>query len=223
MGLDMYLNMKVSHYPKKGDTTINLANLDSSWDNLDFNEFGASNRVDISMGVGYWRKANHIHNWFVNNVQEGADNCGDYNVTMDNFNSLYDTCMNILNKLNGKIFSINNEYREDCELYVKEHGIELEETVTFDVTKLKEFYGDNNLQMYYRTLNSDDVEIEELYDYCDDNLPCLDGCFFGSQSFGWWYFHDIIKTVLLIDKVREISKQYEEKKMYVDFSYSSSW
>lgn len=23
----------------------------------------------------YWRKANHIHNWFVNNVQEGIDDC----------------------------------------------------------------------------------------------------------------------------------------------------
>lgn len=25
--------------------------------------------------VGYWRKANAIHNWFVNNVQDGRDEC----------------------------------------------------------------------------------------------------------------------------------------------------
>ena len=25
--------------------------------------------------VGYWRKANQIHNWFVENVQDGEDDC----------------------------------------------------------------------------------------------------------------------------------------------------
>jgi hypothetical protein len=25
--------------------------------------------------VGYWRKANAIHNWFVQNIQDGVDNC----------------------------------------------------------------------------------------------------------------------------------------------------
>lgn len=30
--------------------------------------------------VGYWRKANQIHNWFVKNVQNGVDDCGTYPV-----------------------------------------------------------------------------------------------------------------------------------------------
>jgi hypothetical protein len=28
--------------------------------------------------VGYFRKFNALHNWFVNNVQEGVDDCGYY-------------------------------------------------------------------------------------------------------------------------------------------------
>lgn len=31
-------------------------------------------------GVAYWRKANAIHNWFVENAQDGVDNCGTYEV-----------------------------------------------------------------------------------------------------------------------------------------------
>lgn len=33
--------------------------------------------------VGYWRKANAIHGWFVENVQDGQDNCNDYDVTRE--------------------------------------------------------------------------------------------------------------------------------------------
>jgi hypothetical protein len=31
--------------------------------------------------VGYWRKANAIHKWFVDNVQGGIDDCGEYRVS----------------------------------------------------------------------------------------------------------------------------------------------
>lgn len=222
MGLDMYLNMKVSHYPKKGESTIDLTNLDGSWDNLEFNEFGASNRVDISLGVGYWRKANHIHNWFVENIQGGNDNCDDYDVTMEELGNLYDICMNILNKLNGWTFTIKDDCREKYENYTKKDGCEFVNTVTFDINKLKDFYS-GDLYMYDRNLDGDDEEIGKLIDYCNENLPHRDGCFFGGQNFDWWYFHDIIKTVLIIDKVREFKKQYKEKNIFVDFTYGSSW
>ena len=34
------------------------------------------NRIsEITEEVGYWRKANQIHNWFVANVQDGEDKC----------------------------------------------------------------------------------------------------------------------------------------------------
>ena len=36
----------------------------------------------------YWRKANAIHKWFVDNVQDGEDNCGTYLVDSDDLKKL---------------------------------------------------------------------------------------------------------------------------------------
>ena len=46
--------------------------------------------------VGYWRKANQIHKWFVDNVQNGVDNCGEYKVTKEQLIELRDTCNKVL-------------------------------------------------------------------------------------------------------------------------------
>ena len=46
--------------------------------------------------VGYWRKANHIHKWFVDNVQEGDDDCAEYEVSRDQLMSLLKTCNEVV-------------------------------------------------------------------------------------------------------------------------------
>ena len=43
-----------------------------------------------------WRKANHIHAWFVENVQDGNDNCAEYYVTVDDLKRLLDICERII-------------------------------------------------------------------------------------------------------------------------------
>lgn len=45
--------------------------------------------------VGYWRKANQIHKWFVDSVQEGNDNCGNYYVSRDTLEELLNICKQI--------------------------------------------------------------------------------------------------------------------------------
>lgn len=50
----------------------------------------------IMREVGYWRKANQIHNWFVNNVQAGQDDCGTYEVTKDQLEELVAVCNEVL-------------------------------------------------------------------------------------------------------------------------------
>lgn len=37
----------------------------------------------IAEDVGYWRKANAIHAWFVKNVQGGVDNCQSHEVSKE--------------------------------------------------------------------------------------------------------------------------------------------
>lgn len=93
MGLDMYLTRKKyvknwSHSsPDKrfqgvafeGNKPIDLAK-------LSYLEFDAM----------YWRKMNAIHNWFVENVQEGTDDCGTYHVTHKQIEELILTIERVL-------------------------------------------------------------------------------------------------------------------------------
>jgi hypothetical protein len=46
--------------------------------------------------AGYWRKANAIHRWFVDNVQEGNDNCGNYYVSRDTLEELLELCKKVV-------------------------------------------------------------------------------------------------------------------------------
>lgn len=46
--------------------------------------------------VMYWRKSNAIHRWFVQNVQNGVDDCDRYPVTWKQLNSLLKTCKMVL-------------------------------------------------------------------------------------------------------------------------------
>lgn len=45
--------------------------------------------------IGYWRKANAIHRWFVENVQNGEDDCRDYFVTKEQLTEL----LNLVNQV----------------------------------------------------------------------------------------------------------------------------
>jgi hypothetical protein len=91
MGLDMYLTAKryVSDY---NDTDKVL----STELMRHFPELAESQTIqEVSVRVGYWRKANAIHKWFVNNVQEGVDNCGSYPVSRESLTELRDICMRV--------------------------------------------------------------------------------------------------------------------------------
>ena len=101
MGLDMYLKADVyvpqhkyindEFVPNEEFVAIvNALNLSHYGTDL----FGSGIGVDVPMG--YWRKANAIHNWFVQNVQDGEDNCGTYFVGRDHLEDLAKTCQEVL-------------------------------------------------------------------------------------------------------------------------------
>ena len=50
----------------------------------------------IEEEVMYWRKANHIHQWFVDNVQDGNDDCGRYCVSPEQLQALLETCEQVI-------------------------------------------------------------------------------------------------------------------------------
>jgi hypothetical protein len=56
-----------------------------------FEEFGSTWR-SLKTEIFYWRKANQFHHWFVETVQNGADDMDTYSVTSKNVKELYDLC-----------------------------------------------------------------------------------------------------------------------------------
>ena len=94
MGLDMYLTKKIyvgaeyEHRNITGNIEIFVGG-----EKLDIN----FNKVsEIEESVGYWRKASAIHKWFVDNVQEGNDDCGTYYVSEEQLQSLLDLVNSVL-------------------------------------------------------------------------------------------------------------------------------
>ena len=135
----------------------------------------------ITEEVGYWRKANQIHSFFVDKVQDGEDDC-DYHheVTKEVLEELLDTCETVLAScelVNGKI---NNGYRfengkeipimEDGK-YIKDPSVAMELLPTisgffFGGTDYDEYYVDdikNTIDIITKVLETTDFEKEMVY------------------------------------------------------------
>jgi len=94
MGLDMYLSKKTyigaNYEHRKIEGTIALT---KNGEEIKINLKRVS---EIIESIGYWRKANHIHNWFVENVQDGEDDCKDYYVSDSALKKLLEDCKQAL-------------------------------------------------------------------------------------------------------------------------------
>src|SRR5690606_29699482 len=107
MGLDMYLNKRtyVGNNYRKPEQQVQITMLQNQ-DEVTFpieSEIKQERITNVIEEVAYWRKCNAIHNWFVENVQDGEDDCGDYYVSKEQLKKLVDLCKNLLtNKDIGK-------------------------------------------------------------------------------------------------------------------------
>ena len=50
----------------------------------------------VEEGTMHWHEANHIHGWFVDNVQAGEDDCDEYEVSQEKLLELHDVCGQVL-------------------------------------------------------------------------------------------------------------------------------
>jgi hypothetical protein len=130
MGLDMYLEARMGLYPCFGEKQAQkITELTKIFPEIEENcEFAG-----VTFRVGYWRKANHIHKWFVDNVQDGEDNCEEYYVSRDRLIALFGLCKqaiekrdnaaNVLPTQSGFFFG-GTEY-DDCYFHDLERTIEI--------------------------------------------------------------------------------------------------
>jgi len=58
--------------------------------------FNIENPKKVIFEVGYWRKANAIHKWFVDNIQDGNDDCNEYSIDEEKLKELLELVNKVL-------------------------------------------------------------------------------------------------------------------------------
>jgi hypothetical protein len=156
MGLDMYL------HAKKYISKIDWAATHESDDYVVFQQFtdiiktaGLDKAVDknvsgaeVSVTCAYWRKANQIHGWFVENVQGGEDNCEEHYVSKEQLQELLNTCKEALAKKDPSLIQPREGFffgGYDIDQY---YWGDLKETITMLERVLKL---DDDLSFYYQS------------------------------------------------------------------------
>jgi hypothetical protein len=103
MGLDMYLEARkfVSGYshtkPEEQELFKNITEAVGLQDMHD------ERFATVSVNVAYWRKANHIHEWFVKNVQDGTDDCKTYYVSREKLMEFEEACRKVVEGGTGEV------------------------------------------------------------------------------------------------------------------------
>jgi hypothetical protein len=173
MGLDMHL-VKRTYIRKQDVTPTENLKTRINWENV--------NSIFVSEEVAYWRKANAIHAWFVENVQHGVDDCGEYNVDFDKLIELLGVCKTIKSEsvlmnaevISGTIFE-NGERKT-----ITTPGAQIvNDQVAKNMLPTKEgfFFGSTNYDNYYMSqiddtikmleeITSKDPEGDYTYTYC---------------------------------------------------------
>jgi hypothetical protein len=93
MGLDMYLTGKryLWDFPETSPDKVITSAIGSQ-----FPELKGKRIKGVSCELGYWRKANAIHKWFVDNCQDGRDECQETEISRDDLQKLLDACRQVL-------------------------------------------------------------------------------------------------------------------------------
>lgn len=145
MGLDMFLIRKKK---LKGNKKIYE---ELNWDSKD--------------EIAYWRKANQIHKWIVDNIQNGIDDCNYYYITKEKIQELVDICNDILKQIkliDGKVLMRDYwNYNENEKTHILEYGI---------------------------------GKIIDKQEICEKLLPTQEGFFFGGTEYDEWYYEQIKYT-----------------------------
>lgn len=150
MGLDMYLKRK--HYVKNWDHTadehrylITVTQGGVVDPNIDPTKI-----CEVVEEVGYWRKANAIHNWFVQNIQKGIDECQESYVEPNDLKELLQLCREIMdhNELAPDMLPVTSGFFFGSTEYDEWYFQDIEDTIKIlEEVLAMEGYG----ELYYRS------------------------------------------------------------------------
>jgi hypothetical protein len=101
MGLDMYL--RANEYVSRNDWNNGVDTPNPLFNEIvsgleleDVIDKTGFSGISVDVPMGYWRKANQIHNWFVENLADGEDNCNTMFVNKERLEQLKKVCLEVL-------------------------------------------------------------------------------------------------------------------------------
>jgi len=146
MGLDMYLSAKryLSDYDDQDKEVIKAV------ETLPIKGRGVMRPKEICFEAMYWRKANSIHAWFVDNVQEGEDDCKQYYVSIEQLKALIALCRQVIETRDPMLMPPRSGFffgSTDVDEYYYE---DLKSTVD-TLTKILEQEDIDNFGFYYQS------------------------------------------------------------------------
>ena len=110
MGLDMYLKASkyVSGFEHSDKEEVSKFNKIVKAIGLNKKNIAAKYcpGLTVEVNIGYWRKANAIHKWFVDKVQNGVDECQRSYVSREQLKELLILCNKVLNNSNDASASL---------------------------------------------------------------------------------------------------------------------
>jgi len=173
MGLDMYLTKRIyvgAYYEfNKVEGHIDIRT-NGKQIPVDFKKVSC-----IEERVGYWRKANAIHKWFVDNVQDGVDDCKEYYVSREKLNELLELCRKVkrIAKLKEGKIETGVTYKSNGEViqnYTEGKIIEnADEIAKLLPTQEGFFFGGTGYDEYYLEDIDNTINIIEEIKRQDDN------------------------------------------------------
>ena len=153
--------MGAKYHKTRGSIKVSKRYLVSGNDDFkDYITYPSKNISSIIYEVGYWRKSNWIHKWFVDNVQNRKDDCQEYTVSKEQLLELKSICVELLktkdkelakSKLpscSGFFFGATSE--NDYKEFWQDYWQDLKETIKIidDAIKFVKKYGG---QLYYQS------------------------------------------------------------------------
>lgn len=182
MGLDMYLHRKENVYGKPAIEIKEANNLPVQEENPDFEW------VQLVTKCAYWRKANAIHKWFIDNCGGGDADRREMEVSLKQLKELVEVCKKVLRSIDLVDGKVTNGYT----IRTNSKG-ELE-----------------------RVYNFIDGKVIKDARICKKLLPTESGFFFGSTDYDEYYVECLTDTIAQLEAVIKDAES-EQKDVWFEY------